>query len=84
MTSASQQFSSEIDAEWLAMMGGVRKAVVYIGTEALARATKKSPVDVEHFKTIGWSALASQRMQQQPCSVRLLRSQPVRWHPMRQ
>jgi len=50
MTSASQQFSSEIDAEWLAMMGGVRKAVVYIGTEALARATKKSPVDVGTFQ----------------------------------
>lgn len=47
---ATQDFISELDAEWLAMMGGVRDAVIYIATEGLARVTEKSPVDVGTFQ----------------------------------
>lgn len=47
---ASKDFASEIDAEWLAMMGGIRDAVVYIVTEGLAKVTEKSPVDVGTFQ----------------------------------
>lgn len=50
MTAASMQFASEIDAEWLELMGGVRDAVIYIITEALARVTEKSPVDLGTFQ----------------------------------
>ena len=40
----TQDFASEIDAEWLEMQGGVRDAMIYIVTEGLARVTEKSPV----------------------------------------
>ena len=40
---AAQDFASEIDAEWLELMGGLRDAVIYIITE-------KSPVDVGTFQ----------------------------------
>lgn len=47
---ATRDFISELDAEWLALMGGVRDAVIYIATEGLARVTEKSPVDVGTFQ----------------------------------
>jgi hypothetical protein len=50
MAKASIEFASEINAEWLAMMGGVRDAVIYLATEALARVTEKSPFDLGTFQ----------------------------------
>ncbi|MEB3419905.1 hypothetical protein ACFSDD_11035 [Salipiger marinus] len=47
---ATRDFISELDAEWLEMMGGIRDAVIYIATEGLARVTEKSPVDVGTFQ----------------------------------
>lgn len=47
---ATKDFISELDAEWLAMMGEIRDALVYIATEGLARVTEKSPVDVGTFQ----------------------------------
>ena len=47
---ASQDFASEIDAEWLELMGGLRDAVIYIIVEGLAKVTEKSPVDVGTFQ----------------------------------
>lgn len=47
---ATQDFYSEMQSEWLDMMGGIRRAVIYIVTEGLSRATEKSPVDVGTFQ----------------------------------
>ena len=43
-------YTGDAAAEWLALMGGIRKAVIYIITEAMARVTEKSPVDVGTFQ----------------------------------
>lgn len=47
---ATQDFISELDDEWLAMMGGIRDAVIYIAVEGLAKVTEKSPVDRGTFQ----------------------------------
>jgi hypothetical protein len=47
---AIADFSSELDAEWVEIQGGIRDAVIYITNEALAKVTEKSPVDTGHFQ----------------------------------
>ena len=51
----AKEFALQIDREWAEMMGGVRKAVIYIATEGLARVQTKSPVDTGQFKS-NWLA----------------------------
>jgi len=41
---ATQDFISEVDADWLELQGGLRSAVITIVTEGLAKVTEKSPV----------------------------------------
>lgn len=44
MTGDARQFALEIDAEFAAMMGGVAKAVQFVGIEGLAMLQERSPV----------------------------------------
>lgn len=55
MARSAQEFALEIDREWAEMMGGVRKAVVYVATEGLSKVQTKSPVDTGQFKS-NWLA----------------------------
>lgn len=51
MTGNARQFALELDREFAAAMGDVRKAVVRLATQGLAGVQQKSPVDTGQFRS---------------------------------
>ncbi len=51
----SREFALEIDREFAELMGGVHRAVEFLGIEAVKRVVMKSPVDKGQFRG-SWTA----------------------------
>lgn len=50
MSGDARQFAIDLDREFAEMMGGVHRAVEYIGLEAVKRVVMKSPVKTGRFR----------------------------------